>query len=625
MQRPDLTLIGEVLLSYGLQAAVCLMVTFVLADFARKHQKTYLKWWAWSWVMLFVYLLTAMASLSGVGLLRYPADDWRRIVVSSLSMTAGLLQPLFLFIGTYEQSRGVETSRSARNRWLFIVILVGVAIGVASTWSSHRLLIRLGARGVVACVAFVMSAVMVFRPTKSGTSLGRIVLGWGCIAYGVQQVHPGVITLHQTETNSVVLYGYYLGFADLLLQVMIGLGMMTWHLESERLRTQAALEALEQSQAGLKQAQKMEVVGRLAGGVAHDFNNLMTVMYGATETLTELHPPGSPGRESVDQIEAALDRAKGLTSQLLSFSRKQVAQMTRLDLCDTIRTMESLLRRLVGSPVALALELPSHPTWVVADQSRVTQVVMNLVVNARDAMPNGGRLLIRLHEVDMDAASAERLHVVAGPFIVMDVIDEGVGMSQETQSHLFEPFFTTKPVGQGTGLGLSTVYGIVKASDGAIEVHSQEGAGTTMSVFWPRAAAPASTPPGERAAASPARVRPRVLIVEDDEAIRALLVRALEQNGYIVVTASDGDEGIAILKTKGKFDLLLTDLVMQGTGGAGVVAEARALAPTMKIVVASGFVGDRKAQGLPDDVVWLQKPFSAKDLLALLRPLLAGA
>jgi CheY-like chemotaxis protein len=255
----------------------------------------------------------------------------------------------------------------------------------------------------------------------------------------------------------------------------------------------------------------------------------------------------------------------------------------------------------------------------------VTQVVMNLVVNARDAMPNGGRLLIRLHEVDMDAASAERLHVVAGSFIVMDVIDEGVGMSEETQSHLFEPFFTTKPVGQGTGLGLSTVYGIVKASDGAIEVHSQEGAGTTMSVFWPRAAAPASTPPGERAAASPARVRPRVLIVEDDEAIRALLVRALEQNGYIVVTASDGDEGIAILKTKGKFDLLLTDLVMQGTGGAGVVAEARALAPTMKIVVASGFVGDRKAQGLPDDVVWLQKPFSAKDLLALLRPLLAGA
>ncbi len=624
MQRTDLTLIGEVLLSYGLQAAVCLMVTFVLADFARKHQKTYLRWWAWSWVMLFVYLLTAMGSLTGVGLLRYPADDWRRIVVSSLSMTAGLLQPLFLFLGTYEQSRGVEAPRNVRHRWLLVVILVGVAIGVASTWSSHRLLFRLGARGVVACVAFVTSAVMVFRPTKSGTSLGRIVLGWGCIAYGVQQVHPGVITLHQTETNSVVLYGYYLGFVDLLLQVMIGLGMMTWHLESERLRTQAALEALEQSQAGLKQAQKMEVVGRLAGGVAHDFNNLMTVMYGATETLAELHPPGTPGRESVDQIETALDRAKGLTSQLLSFSRKQVAHMTRLDLCETIRTMEGLLRRLVGTSVHLGLELPSHPAWVVADQSRVTQVVMNLVVNARDAMPSGGRLIIRLREVDVDAATAERLHVVAGAFIVMDVVDEGVGMSAETQSHLFEPFFTTKPVGQGTGLGLSTVYGIVKASDGAIEVQSKEGAGTTMSVFWPRATAPVSTPPGERAAASSPRQRPRVLIVEDDEAIRALLVRALEQNGYIVVTASDGDEGIAILKTKGKFDLLLTDLVMQGTGGAGVVAEARHLAPKMKIVVASGFVGDRKAQGLPDDVVWLQKPFSAKDLLALLRPLFAS-
>ena len=620
MERLDLDQIGEVLLAYGMQAVVCVVGAALLAGSARSRPLSHLRWWYWSWIALLAYLVTAALALTGVGFMRLPATDWRRILLSVGALVAGLLQPTLVAIGAAESAAGRPLAPATRRRVLLAAVVLGVAIalGTVSLPVGLRSWTRLGSRYVAAGLLFVGAAWLLWRYRRRSGSKAPTVLAVASLCYGLGQLHAfGWSTAREfgpePASALVLTLPYYLGYGDVLLQVFLALGMMTWHLEAERDRAENALAELAHSQEGLRQAQKMEVVGRLAGGVAHDFNNLMTVMYGAVDELARLHG-GSASEEHVRDLEGALQRAKGLTAQLLAFSRKQVSRVVDVDLGAVVRDSEKLLQRLLGSDVALRLATPEAPLRAAADPSQVAQVLMNLVVNARDAMPNGGTLSVRATATELDAAAAAAVQAAPGPYARIDVGDTGVGMSDDVKSHLFEPFFTTKPVGQGTGLGLSTVYGIVRAAGGGVAVESAVDRGTTVSVFWPLRPAGAAEPGVAPRRDAPRAGRARVLAVEDDAQIRELMLRALTRLGHDVTTAGDGAEALLRLRSGAGFDLLVTDVIMPGMDGGELIAAVRAAFPRLRVLAISGYVGDLASRGLPADVSWLQKPFTAAQL-----------
>jgi signal transduction histidine kinase len=622
VERLDLDQIGEVLLGYGMQAVVCIVGAVLLALSARARPLPHLRWWFWSWLALLAYLVTAALALSGVGFMRLPASDWRRVVLSVAALVAGLLQPTLVAIGAAESAAGRPLADATRRRLLLAAVVIGALIAVGTIWLplGLRSWTRLGSRYVAAGVLFVGAAWLLWRYRRRSGSRAPTVLALASLCYGLGQLHAFAwSTLREFGTapasHFVLSFPYYLGYGDVLLQVFLGLGMMTWHLEAERERAERALADLARSQEGLRQAQKMEVVGRLAGGVAHDFNNLMTVMYGATDELTRLHDGGGPGQEHVRDLEDALQRAKGLTTQLLAFSRKQVSRVVDVDLGAVVRDNETLLQRLLGSDIALRLDVAEGDLPASADPNQVAQVLMNLVVNARDAMPNGGTLAVRATAVELDAAAANALQAPAGAYARIDVRDTGVGMSDEVKAHLFEPFFTTKPVGQGTGLGLSTVYGIVRAAGGGVGVESTVGGGTTVTIFWPRRAVDAGRPAAASCSDTGRAGRARILAVEDDPQIRDLMLRVLTRLGHDVTTAGDGAEALLRLRGGGaSYDLLVTDVVMPGMDGGELIAAVRASFPRLRVLAISGYVGDLASRGLPADVGWLQKPFTAAQL-----------
>jgi hypothetical protein len=378
----------------------------------------------------------------------------------------------------------------------------------------------------------------------------------------------------------------------------------------------------------LRQAQKMEAVGRLAGGVAHDFNNLLTAISGYGQLLRSEMEPGDARVADVDEILLAGERAAALTRQLLAFSRRQVLQPRALDLNVSIEEVRGMLVRLIGEDLHLKIVLDPDLGLVRADPGQLTQVLINLAVNARDAMPGGGTLTLETHNVTLDEAfAAAHEGVRAGPHVMLRVSDSGDGMDAETQAHLFEPFFTTKDVGKGTGLGLATVYGIVRQSEGSIDVRSEPGHGSTFEICLPR------TPVGERMAAGqlPVEAMPRghetILVVEDEAAVRKLAVSVLERQGYAVL-AADGPAQAATVSAEhlGQIDLLLTDVVMPGGNGADLAARLSVLRPAMKILMMTGYaqgsIDDRR--GLKDGIVLIEKPFSPNLLLARVRMTIDG-
>ena len=297
-------------------------------------------------------------------------------------------------------------------------------------------------------------------------------------------------------------------------------------------------------EAQVRQASKMDAIGRLASGVAHDFNNLLTVILGFAEILSLDVPMGDKNTKDLAEITKAGQRATGLTKQLLAFSRQQVLHTVPLDVNELITEMTGMLGRLIGEHIEVALELAPDLALALADRGQLEQVVMNLVVNARDAMPDGGKLTIETADVDLEYSSFHEQAVVPGPYVMLAIADTGSGMSKETQRRLFEPFFTTKEIGTGTGLGLSTVYGIVKQSKGYIWVYSETGHGTTFKVYLPRATRPIPAERVKPAAATPGRSPSEmVLVVEDEAAVRQLAKRILEDAGYRVLEAANGNEG----------------------------------------------------------------------------------
>ena len=402
-------------------------------------------------------------------------------------------------------------------------------------------------------------------------------------------------------------------------------------LENARLfhELEQAYTTVSQTKEELLQSQKMEAIGRLAGGMAHDFNNLLTIVHGRCEILKKRLAPADGSQRDVEIIRQTTRRAAALISQLLAFSRKQVLQPRILGLNALVQDSATLFRRLLGEDVDLVLVTDAEHDRVTADPTQLEQVLMNLAVNARDAMPRGGRLTIGTASVELDEAFAHQ-HPGArpGPHLALSVSDTGVGMSDEVQARIFEPFFTTKEPGRGTGLGLSTVYGIVRQHNGYLTVASAPGAGTTFTIYLPRAEGAEDMATQERSEPTAPRGSETVLLVEDEDEVRELAREILEMNGYTVLEAADGAGALAVLREHLEpIDLLLTDVVMPGgMSGRDLARQVAGLSPRTRVVYMSGYTDDALGHHgvLDPDIVLLPKPFTPEALLGALRRVLDG-
>jgi signal transduction histidine kinase/ActR/RegA family two-component response regulator len=375
----------------------------------------------------------------------------------------------------------------------------------------------------------------------------------------------------------------------------------------------------------LRQAQKMEAVGMLAGGVAHDFNNLLTIITGYSQLILNNLAPEDPNRQSAEQIMKAGERAATLTRQLLAFSRRQVLQPKVLDVNRLIGTLTAMLRRLIGEDIDLQLELRVGLGQVNADPGQIEQVLMNLVVNARDAMPRGGTLTIETANVDLDE-NYTRTHVTLkpGPYVMIAVSDTGTGMDENTKAHAFEPFFTTKAQGRGTGLGLSTVFGIVRQSGGGVDIYSALGKGTSAKVYLPRIDQPEiMETPEQRAQVT--KGNETILIAEDDEMVRSLVKETLIRQGYEVLDAAGPVEAQKIADShRGLIHLLITDVVMPKINGRDLAARLARRRPQMKVLYMSGYTDGAVVNNgiLRKEVAFLQKPFTPAALADKVREVL---
>ena len=381
----------------------------------------------------------------------------------------------------------------------------------------------------------------------------------------------------------------------------------------------------------LRQAQKMESVGQLAGGVAHDFNNLLMVIQGCIEILLNTEQFKDSVVDSLRQVFNAAEKAGRLTQQLLAFSRKQMMQPQEVDLNDLLATVSKLLERTLGEHITVRTHCAASLPGIFADRSMIEQVIMNLAVNARDAMPQGGQLTLSTRALAVDEACKRRNpDARVGRFICLSVADNGCGIAREHMAHLFEPFFTTKEVGKGTGLGLATVYGIVKQHEGWVEVESQPGQGTTFRVFLPAGGATAGSAQAAPAAHSGRGGRETILLVEDEPSVRGLVRTALQRYGYQVHTANSGAEALkAWLNGVQEIDLLITDVVMpEGVSGWELAQQLKARKPQLKTVFMSGYNANMTAmepeQALGSRSHFLQKPFNPQKLAEVVRACLDG-
>jgi len=402
-------------------------------------------------------------------------------------------------------------------------------------------------------------------------------------------------------------------------------------LENSRLlhESRRAYDELAQTQGQLEQAQKMDAIGRLAGGVAHDFNNLLTVILGRTDILLTQIKTEDPLRRGIALIQRTAGRAAELTKQLLAFSRKQVLEAVVLDLGVVTTDMKEMLARLIGEDIALVTNLAATLGHVKADRGQIEQVVMNLAINARDAMPQGGQLVVETANADLDDEYVRRnVGSRPGPHVMLAVSDSGVGIPRELQRHIFEPFFTTKEQGKGTGLGLATVYGIVKQSGGYIEVDSEPGRGTTFRIYLPRV--DSASPAAERSprAAAPTGGTETILLVEDEDGVRELARDILRSSGYTVLEGRNGAEGLLLgERHQGALDLLLTDVVMPRMSGRELAERMVSLRPELSVLYMSGYTDDAVIRHgvLGSDTAFLQKPFTPAALVQRVRETLDQA
>ncbi len=376
----------------------------------------------------------------------------------------------------------------------------------------------------------------------------------------------------------------------------------------------------------LRQSQKIEAIGTLAGGVAHDFNNLLTTILGYSELLLERLPSDSPQRGDLEEITKAGQQAASLTRQLLAFSRKELAVLKILDVKEIIGDMDNMLRRLVGDDIDVVTVTEPFLGHVKGDRGQIEQILMNLVVNARDAMPSGGTIIIKGANVDLeDTDSQARAGIGRGRYVTLAVTDTGIGMDDDTRGRIFEPFFTTKEKGRGTGLGLSTVYGIVKQNGGDIRVDSEPGRGATFTIWLPRVddeISPVDTHDRPRSLGG----KETILLVEDEETVRRLVKTMLTRQGYRVLEAGNGEEAMEVAtRTPAEtIDLVLTDGVMPGMALSSLIAGLRSVRPQAKTLIMSGYTSEAIVRRgiLESDIPFIQKPFNGNSLISKVREVL---
>jgi signal transduction histidine kinase/ActR/RegA family two-component response regulator len=532
----------------------------------------------------------------------------------------------------------------------------GGALGLAIILYFRYVVNNLNVRALVAAVTMgtigLLAAKALLTDTPEDQKVGMRYTGWLMVFCASLQIARGVYIFLQppitdlfapTTLNAAAFVGMALAFTGMSFGflVMTGERLMTELKSSERqtasanfelMRLRRGLETaviertaeLREAQQALAQSQKLESVGRLAGGVAHDFNNFLTVIRGYSRMLVQGLEPASPLRDDVAQMTAACDQALLLTRQLLAFSRRQSFEPRVLDLNRVIRDMAGIVTHLLGEGIEVVITRGASEARVRADAGQMHQVILNLFLNARDAMPNGGRLRIETSETELTAADSQRLPGAApGPYVVLSIKDNGLGMDEETRDHVFEPFFTTKPTGKGTGLGLATVYGIVRQAGGHIEVETVRNEGTTFRILLPLSAETLAEEPEEpvfRDDDAPPRLRARILIVDDAKAIRTVLRRVLESSGCDVIDAADVSAALDLLRNS-PVDLVLTDLQMPGRNGVELVRLVVRDFPQVKVIAMSGFEGAHLSQ-LPRELgiaAALTKPMQPEALIGAIR------
>jgi two-component system, cell cycle sensor histidine kinase and response regulator CckA len=445
----------------------------------------------------------------------------------------------------------------------------------------------------------------------------------------VEQIHEAdpllpivVITSHDRELGEEALRR---GAQDYLLKSEVNPALLTRSLHYSVFRKRAERDMLDKEEQ-LRHSQKMEAIGQLAGGVAHDFNNLLTAIRGYAELLLQKMPPADPLRRNVHEINRATDRAAAVTHQLLTFSRNRAGRPRVLDPALALGNMGMLLERLIGEEVELVTRIQSGLGRVRADPAHLEQVVVNLAVNGRDAMPGGGQLTLELANADLDAIyAAEHAQVMPGPYVMLAVSDTGHGMDRETLARVFEPFFTTKPAGRGTGLGLSTVYGIVQQNHGFVWVYSEPGRGSTFKVYLPRVDEAAEEVPDATAPDS-ARGTETILLVEDEASLRAILRELLESYGYTVIDAGNGVNALRVAEEhRGAIHLLLSDVVMPHMTGRELSERLARRRRQMRVLLMSGYAGSSPDPLVPESAAFIEKPFTAQAFLRRVRDVLSPA